>query len=169
VGLVCLLIVTNFLDRYTFRAGPIDIRAEQLAAILGLAALVYLLVWRLRGWDLWRPNLAEAILLLWIAIALLSSLTAAPDVGRSVKGVALLAVSALGLALPRRLVEPAIRADIDLVVEMLLLVFAVEAAYGTLAFLAHVFGSDVSLGANVDGATILFFRNKVRARLWLGV
>ena len=149
VGLVCLLIATNFLDRYTFRAGSVDIRAEQVAAILGLVALVYLLMWRRRGWDIFRPNLAEALVLLWIVIALLSSLTAAPDVGRSIKGVALLAVSALGLALPRRLVEPAIRADVDLIVEMLLLVFAVEAAYGTLAFFAHVFGSDVSLGANV--------------------
>src|SRR5207302_5730540 len=62
VGLVLMLVVTSFVDRYTFRAGPVDIRAEQVAAA---AAVVALVVQRLRerDWSWLRPSAAEVLLL----------------------------------------------------------------------------------------------------------
>jgi hypothetical protein len=165
IGLLALLITTCFIDRFTFRLGPVDIRAEQLAALLGLGFVIFWVVTRRRSWSLLWPNLSEALLGVWFALSLISSLTAAPDVSRSVKGVALLLISSLGLLLPRRLLNSLSRAkfppppggglgwgangvQVDLVIKLLLLAFAVEGAYGTGAFLAHVFGSTASLGAN---------------------
>jgi hypothetical protein len=165
IGLLALLITTCFIDRFTFRLGPVDIRAEQLAALLGLGFVIFWVVTRRRSWSLLWPNLSEALLGVWFALSLISSLTAAPDVSRSVKGVALLLISSLGLLLPRRLLNSLSPAkfppppggglgwgangvQVDLVIKLLLLAFAVEGAYGTGAFLAHVFGSTASLGAN---------------------
>jgi hypothetical protein len=149
VGLLALLITTCLIDRFTYRLGPVDIRAEQLAALIGLGLVTVWVVSRRDGWALLRPNLSEALLGVWFALSLISSLTAAPDVSRSVKGVALLLISSLGLLLPRRLLDKTTdREQLDMIVKLLLIAFAVEGAYGTGAFLAHVFGSTVSLGAN---------------------
>jgi O-antigen ligase len=82
-------------------------------------------------------------------LSLISSVTSSIDVSRSVKGVALLLISSLGMLLPRRLLKPGDATQLDLPVKLLLLTFASEAAYGIGAFLAYVFGSTVSLGANV--------------------
>jgi len=160
LGLLALLIATCFVDRFTYRVGPVDIRAEQLAALLGLGVVAFWVVSRRDGWALLRPNLSEALLGVWFALSLISGLTAAPDVSRSVKAVALLLISSLGLLLPRRLLNqsrlPLVREGqggggrepLDTMVKLLLLAFAAEGAYGTGAFLAHVFGSTISLGAN---------------------
>ncbi len=152
VGLLGLLIATCFIDRFTFRLGTVDIRAEQVAALLGLGLLAFWIVSRRRGWDLVRPTLSEALLGLWFVLSLVSSVTAAPEKSRSVKAVGLLVISALGFLLPRRLLGTGTdRGQLDTVVKVLLIAFAAEAAYGTGAFLAHVFGPTVSLSAN--GAT----------------
>lgn len=149
LGLLALLITTCLIDRFTYRLGPVDIRGEQLAALLGLGLVAFWVISRPGGWVLLRPNLAEALLGIWFALSLISSLTAAPDVSRSVRGVALLLISSLGLLLPRRLIDKTTdRELLDMVVKLLLLAFAVEGTYGTAAFLAHVFGPTVSLSAN---------------------
>jgi hypothetical protein len=152
LGLSGLLIAACFIDRFTFRLGSVDIRAEQVAALLGLGLVGYWLVSRRHGWDVLRPNSSEALLALWFVVSLLSSVTAAPDKSRSVKAVGLLVVSSLGFLLPRRLLgaNPG-RGQLETVVKLLLVAFAAEGAYGTAAFLAHVFGPTVSLSAN--GAT----------------
>ena len=148
-GLVSVLIVTCFIDRFTYRMGSFDIRSEQIAALVGLAAVGYWLIVH-RNWKILRPNLSEALLGVWLAIGLVSSLTAAPDPSRSLKGVALLAISSLGLLLPRRQLDLIVDTKhLDEVVEVFLIAFAAEATYGIGAFLAHVFGSDVSLSTNV--------------------
>lgn len=148
-GLISVLIVTCFIDRFTYRIGSLDIRSEQIAALVGLAAVAYWLVTH-RDWKILRPNLSEGLLGVWLAIGLVSSLTAAPDPSRSLKGVALLAICSLGLLLPRRQLDPSGDSKhLDDVVEVFLIAFAAEATYGIGAFLAHVFGSDVSLSTNV--------------------
>jgi hypothetical protein len=152
VGLFGLLIATCFIDRFTFSLGTVDIRAEQVAALLGLGLVGFWIVSRRRGWDLLRPNLSEALLGLWFVLSLVSSVTAAPEKSRSVKAVGLLLISSLGFLLPRRLLGKNIdRGQLETVVKLLLIAFAAEGAYGTGAFLAHVFGPTVSISAN--GAT----------------
>lgn len=148
-GLIGILIVTCFIDRFTYRVGPLDVRSEQIAALVGLAAAGYWLITR-RDWQILRPNLSEALLGVWLAIGLVSSLTAAPDTSRSLKGVALLTACSLGLLLPRRQLDSSgDTTHLGRVVEVLLVAFAAEAAFGVAAFLAHVFGSDISLSPNV--------------------
>jgi O-antigen ligase len=152
MGLLGLMIATCMIDRFTYPVGPVDIRGEQIAALLGLGLVAYLVVARPGGWNLARPNLTEALLGLWIALNLVSSLTAAPDVSRSVKGVGLLVVSSLGVFLPRRLLDKTRASEqMDTTVKLLLLAFATAGAYGTGAWLAHVFGPMVSISPN--GAT----------------
>jgi hypothetical protein len=150
IGLIGLLIATCMLDRFLYKAGPVDLRAEQVAALLGLAVIGYWILSERAGLNLLRPNLSEALLGLWFLIGLASSVTASLARSRSVKAVALLAISSLGLLLPRRLLnKDTAREDIDTVVKLLLVAFAAEGAYGTGAFLAHVFGSTVGISPNV--------------------
>jgi hypothetical protein len=195
-GLLALLVVTCLLDRFTFPVGRVDIRSEQLVALIGLGVIGFWILSRRRGWDLLRPSPIEALLGLWFALSLVSSLAFAPDTGRSVKAVALLLISSLGFLLPRRLLNPlprqgevaltfpprgevalaspprgevarsaggdsaegdsaggdsagsGTRNELDLVVRIFLVAIAAEGVYGTGAFLAHVFGSMVSLNPN---------------------
>jgi O-antigen ligase len=82
-------------------------------------------------------------------ISLISSVTAAPDTSRSVKGLALLVIASLGLLLPRRMIDTEnAHEQMDLIVKIFLLAMAVEGAYGAAAWLAHVFGSNLSISAN---------------------
>jgi O-antigen ligase len=77
-----------------------------------------------------------------------STVIAAPDFNRSLKGVGLLLISSLGLLLPRRLLDKARAvAQMDTTVKLLLIGFAIEGAYGTVAWLAHVFGPSISIAA----------------------
>jgi O-antigen ligase len=152
MGLLGLLIATCLIDRFTYPVKGVDIRGEQVAALLGLGLVAYLVVTRPGGWNLARPNLTEALLGLWLAINLVSSLTAAPDVSRSVKGVGLLLISCAAVLLPRRLLDKTRAAEqMDVTVKLLLIALAAAGAYGTGVFLAHVFGSSISISAN--GAT----------------
>jgi hypothetical protein len=152
IGLLGVLIATCMINRFTYPLGPVDVRGEQIAALLGLAYVGYLIVSRPGGWNLLRPNLTEAVLGLWFLLSLVSSLTAAPDQSRSIKGLALLLVSSLGLLLPRRLLDKTRAAEqMNTTVKLLLVAFATAGAYGTGAWLAHVFGPTISISAN--GAT----------------
>src|SRR5260370_21742905 len=76
--LVVLLIVTSVIDRFTFRAGSVDLRPEEIAA---LGALLVIAAMRIRARDAsWpRPNLPEVLLAAWLACSILSSLLASPD------------------------------------------------------------------------------------------
>jgi O-antigen/teichoic acid export membrane protein len=145
VGLVVLLITTCFIDRDTFAVGGLNIRPEQIGA---LVALVVLVAQRLRAgrFELLRPNLAEVALGLWFGIGLVSSLLSAPSRGQSLKLLALLVLSSLAFLLPRRLLDR--RDEVDEVVRLFLLAFAAEATYGLFAYFLHLFGPTVSLSVN---------------------
>lgn len=147
-GMIALLIVTSVIDYYTFRVGPFDMRPEQVAA---LAALVALVVIRLReGSFQWlKPSLADGLLLAWFACSIVSSVLASPDRRLSAKIVALVAVCSLGFFLPRRLLAgPEAAGNLETVTRWLLIVFATEAAYGSFAYLIHVFGPTFSITPN---------------------
>jgi hypothetical protein len=147
-GLVVLLVVTSVVDRYTFRVGSLDLRAEQVATILALASV---LVTRLGAsdWSWIKPNVAEGILLAWFAANVVSSLLWSPERNLSAKIIALIAVCALAFALPRRLLSgSSAPAQFETITRWLLIVFATECAWGALAYLVHVFGPTISLGVN---------------------
>jgi hypothetical protein len=148
VGLVALLIVTSVVDHFTFSVGSLALRAEQVAA---LVALIFLGQMRLRAGDAaWlKPTLAEILLLAWFVIGIVSSLLSSPDRRLSAKILALIAICSLGLLLPRRLLAGARSAEqMEKVTRLLLLIFATEAAYGTVAYLIHVFGPTIGLTPN---------------------
>jgi len=148
VGLVLLLIVTSFVDRYTFRVGSFDIRPEEVA---GLGSLTVLAVAKVReGGSAWlRPSLAEALLLAWFACNVAGSLLASPDKRLSLKILLLVGVCSLGFFLPRRLITGSQGAEnLEIVTRWLLIVFASEATYGTLAYVLHVFGPTISITPN---------------------
>ena len=147
-GLVVLLIVASVADHFTFPAGPVAVRAEQIAA---LAALSVLVVMRVReGGTSWlKPTLAEALLVAWFACNVISSLLASPDKRLSVKILVLIGACSLGLFLPRRLLSgPQAGEQLETVIRWLLIAFATEAAYGALMYTLHVFGPTISLSRN---------------------
>jgi O-antigen ligase len=149
VGLLALLIAACMINRYTYSFGSFDIRSEQVAALLGLGLIVYQIAKGRSSMSVLRPSLTEALLGLWFVISFVSSVTAAPDHSRSLKGVALLVISSLGLLLPRRMIDKTkAREQMDIIVKILLLAIAVAGAYGTTAWLAHVFGSMISISPN---------------------
>jgi hypothetical protein len=146
-GLVVLLIVTSVADHFTFSVGPLALRAEQVAAALALCVLLVAERRRLRSWL--KPSLAEGFLIAWFAGGALSSLLASPDTRLSAKILTLIAISSLGLFLPRRLVKgPSGAADFEVVVRWLLVIFATESAYGVFAYLLHVAGPTISIAPN---------------------
>ncbi len=148
VGLVVLLIVASVADHFTFPVGPVAFRAEQIAALFALTALV---VVKVRAADAsWlKPNLAEGMLLVWFACNVISSVLASPDRRLSLKILVLIGVCSLGFFLPRRLLGgPGAGEQIETVVRWLLIVFATEAAYGALMYTLHVFGLNISLSRN---------------------
>lgn len=145
VGPVVLLIASCFVDRNTFPVGRIDVRPEQIAALLGLAVLI---ASRLRsgGLDWLRPSAAETALGAWFAVGLVSSLIVAPVHSESLKVLALLVLSSVALVLPRRLLEH--REELDHVIRWLLLAFALEGGFALAAYLLHLFGSNIALSVN---------------------
>ena len=148
VGLVALLIVTSVVDHFTFSVGSLAVRPEQIAA---LVAIIVLAQMRLRQSDAsWlKPSLAEILLLAWFAIGIVSSLLASPDRKLSAKILVLIAICSLGLFLPRRLLAGGrAQEQLETVTRLLLLVFATESAYGSIAYLLHVFGPTVGLTPN---------------------
>jgi hypothetical protein len=148
VGLVVLLIVASVADHFTFPAGPVALRAEQIAA---LGALIAVVVMRVRvGGTAWlKPNLAEGMLVAWFACNVISSLLASPDRRLSLKILVLIGACSLGFFLPRRLLSgPQAGEKLETVIRWLLLAFATEAAYGALTYTLHVFGPTISLSRN---------------------
>ena len=147
-GLILALIVSNAVDHFTFPVGGLDLRAEQVAAAVALWA-VGVRLWRSRDLSLLKPNTAELLLLAWLAIGLLSSLLASPDRRLSLKVLALIAICSLGFFLPRRIFGTARERDeFEVVLRWLLIAFATESAYGTFAYLLHLFGPTISIGPN---------------------
>ncbi len=146
LGAMLLLIVTCFIDQWIFGVRGLNLRPEQVAVVL--VALVFV-IQRLRaGRGLSaRPNFAEAALLAWFAVGLLSSVLDAPDRSQSLKVLTLLVLSSGALFLPRRVLD-ADGAQIDQVIGWTLLCFAGEAAYATLAYFVHLLGPSVSIGLN---------------------
>lgn len=148
VGMVLLLLVASVVDRFTFRAGPVDIRAEEIAGLCALLTVVALGI-RDHSFERWRPTLPEVLLAAWFACSVISSLLASPDKKLSAKIIALVAVCSLGFFLPRRILTGhRSREDFETVTRWLLIVFATESAYGMLAYLLHVFGPTISIAAN---------------------
>lgn len=147
-GLVVLLIVANAADHFTFRLGSLDLRAEQVAALAALAALAATRLIK-RDYALLRLNLPEALLLAWLACAALGTALDSPDRRLGAKILVLIAICTLGFSLPRRLLSgPRAAQQLEVVIRWLLIAFATESAYGTLAYLLHLFGPTVSIGAN---------------------
>jgi len=148
VGVVLLLIVTSFVDRYTFRLATFDVRPEEVAALGALAVLV--MTSARRGAANWsRPSLAEALLLVWFACSAASSLVASPDKRLSLKILLLVGVCSLGFFLPRRLIAGSQAAEtLETVTRWLLIMFATEAIYGLLTYVLHVFGPAISITPN---------------------
>ena len=148
VGLVLLLLVTSTIDRFTFRAGPVYLRAEEVA---GVGAVVVFVITKLRaGQTSWlRPSLAEVLLGAWFVLSVVSSLVESPDRALSVKNILLLVVGSIGFVLPRRILTGERAAErLDTLVRCLLVVFATEAAYGSFGYLIHVFGPTIAISPN---------------------
>src|SRR5258708_11592818 len=125
-GLVLLLISTSVIDRFTFRAGSVDLGPEEIAA---LGALLVIAAMRIRARDAsWpRPNLPEVLLAAWLACSILSSLLASPDRRLSAKIIALVAVCTLGFFLPRPILARHRSAEnLETLTPWLLIVFATE-------------------------------------------
>jgi hypothetical protein len=145
-GLMVLLIASCLIDQWTFRAGSVNIRPEQIAVLI---ALGYFLWDRLRARDLsWiRPNVAELPLLAWFAMNLVSSVVEAPSRTGSLKILGLLLVSSIAFFLPRRLLAVDRRVFGE-VVRWLLLGIAFEAGYVLATYFLHLFGPTIALGTN---------------------
>lgn len=147
VGLTVLLIVTCLIDRNTFPVGRLNIRPEQIGGLLVLVAWAAFFLRSRHNLTLVWPDRAEVALLAWFALAIVSSLMAAPNRNDSLKVLALLVVSSLALFLPRRLL--ANRPEkLEAAVGWALLAFAVESVYASLAYFVHVFGPTISLSVN---------------------
>lgn len=147
VGLTVLLIVTCLIDRNTFPVGRLNIRPEQIAGLLALLAWVAFFLRSRRNLTLVWPDRTEVALLAWFALALVSSVVAAPNRNDSLKVLALLIVSSLALFLPRRLL--ANRPEkLEAVVGWALLAFAIESVYASLMYFVHVFGPTISISLN---------------------
>lgn len=146
VGPVVLLIATTMIVRYTFPLARLDIRPEQVAALIAAAVLV---VDRLRRRDFaWlRPTSVELLLAGWFVIGLVSSLLGAPSRADSLKVLALFLINSLAMVLPRRLIGRD-RKALDQVVRWLLLAVAAESSYAVLAYLLHLSGTTLSLSVN---------------------
>jgi O-antigen ligase len=70
----------------------------------------------------------------------------APSRGQSLKVLALLILCSLAMFLPRRILEK--REEMDRVVQLLLLAFAIESAYALVSYFLHLLGPTISLSVN---------------------
>jgi O-antigen ligase len=145
VGSMVLLVVTCLIDRDIFPVGRLNMRPEQVAALLALLGFA---MSRLRSGRsmIIRPNRAEALLIAWFALALVSSILEPPSRVDSLKILALLLMSSLALFLPRRISDS--RSELEQVVAWTLLAFAFEGAYAYLAYMLHVLGPTISISLN---------------------
>ena len=146
LGAVVLLVFCCFLVRYTFSLGRVDIRAEQVAAVIALGVLAYTIV-REQNVRLAKPDYAEIALGIWFLLGLAASLVFSISKFDSVKVWALYVVSSLGLLLPRRLLSghpDALRGA----VYWLLVAFAIESLYALAAYFLHLLGPTVAMSVN---------------------
>jgi hypothetical protein len=131
VGVLALLCLVCALDAFEFSAGPIFVRAEQIAAVVGFVVIV---ATRRAGTRWWLPSTLEWVLLIWFALNVVGSLIAAPQLGVSMKVLALMVLSSAGLLIPRRLNLS--RDGLYQAIRLQLLVFAGAAAYGLIALVS---------------------------------
>jgi len=146
VGTIVLLIFTCLIDRYTVPVGPFDVRPEQVAAIVGIGAVLWTSA-RERQLDAFMPNRGEILLGAWFVVALVGSYLAAQSRTDSFKVLALVMISSVAFLLPRRLLHPR-ASDLDAVVYWLLLAFALESAYALAAYFLHLLGPTLSMSVN---------------------
>ncbi len=149
LGLLVLLIVTCLIDRHTFPLSRVSLRPEQIAALIALAVFAVERVRSGRALAL-ELNLAEIALGAWFLVGFVSSVLLAPSRSQSIKILALLVVSSLALALPRRLSDEN-PAEIQEAVRWLLLALATESAYTLFTYFLRVFGPIISLSINPAG------------------
>ena len=146
VGVVVLLITTTLIDRFTLPVGGAAIRAEQIAVVVALGIVV--VSHRKASPSTWlRPTFPEALLVLWFVIAFISSVVFAPERFASLKILALLAISASVIFVPRRLLRPDM---IETLMRWFLILLLLEAAYGLAAWLLHALGPNLSISVNRD-------------------
>lgn len=150
VGLMVLLIVACFIDRYEFSVSRLDLRPEHVAVFVLLAATVIDRVRTNRLEDMLKPRLGELFIIAWFVIAALSSVLVPPHRSDSVKVLALLAISSLALFLPPRVIEKD-KDVLDQIVRWLLLAFAIDSAYAVFAYFFHFFGPSISISVNPAG------------------
>jgi O-Antigen ligase len=144
VGVLALLFLVCALDAFEFSAGPIFVRTEQIAAVIGFVVIV---ATRGAGRRWWLPSALEWVLLIWFALNVLSSLIAAPQFGASMKVLVLMVLSSAGLLIPRRLNLS--QDGLHQAIRLQLLVFAGAAAYGLVALvLAPILHSDFGMTFN---------------------
>src|SRR5439155_16516217 len=122
---------------------------EQVAAAVGLVALTWQASRARAVFSLLRPSTAEWLLAAWLGVGLVSSIAASPSRLLSSRVLALTPICTVGFLLPRRLLSGShAREDLERVLRWLLIIFATESAYGTFAYLLHVFGPTISIGPN---------------------
>lgn len=144
LAVLALLFLVCALDAFEFKAGPIFVRAEQIAAVVGFVVIV---ATRGAGRRWWLPSALEWVLLIWFALNVLGSLIAAPQFGASMKVLALMVLSSAGLLIPRRLNLS--QDGLYQAIRLQLLVFAGAAAYGLVALLsAPILHSDFGMTFN---------------------
>ena len=147
VGVTVLLVVTSLIDRDTFPVHGVNIRPEQIAGLLALLVFAALKLRSSRDLVRQMPDRIEVALLIWFAVALVSSLLAAPNRSDSLKVLALLMLSSLALFLPRRLVTDR-HEELHQVVRWTLLALAIESGYAFAAYVLHLVGLDISVSLN---------------------
>jgi O-antigen ligase len=147
IGMAVLLVTTCLIDRDTFPVGGVNIRPEQIAAVLLLVTLLATALSSKRAPSLIKANRIELALVGWFAVALVSSLIEPPNRLESLKIVALLLVSSLAFFLPRRLLAGR-PGDLDQVIGWALLALAFESAYAWIAYVLHLLGPTISMNLN---------------------
>ena len=147
-GLVVLLLVSALVDHFTFPLGPVDVRPEEIAALLALGVFA---VPRLRAgdWSWLRPSRAEVLLGAWLVVGAVSSLLGSPDRRLSAKYLILYGLCILGFLLPRRVLRgPGAKDRLENVIPWLLIFLATEATYGSFGYLLHAFGPTIAISPN---------------------
>ena len=145
-GLMVLLIAACLVDQWVFPLGPLNIRPEQVAVLIGSGVFLFDSA-RRRDVSWLRPNAAELIIAGWLAVNLVSSLGEAQSRTESLKILALLLVSSVAMFLPRRILAVDRRLFGE-VLRWLLLALAFEGGYVLATYFLHLFGPTITLGVN---------------------
>ncbi len=150
IGLILVLTLTVVLDRYFLSTGSIAVRPEQIAALIGIVAVISISVARrAEAAKAARLLPAEAALVLWLALNVVSTIYASPSPRDSLRVLALVTLSSLGLWLPRRLLTT--RPQLEMATKGFLWIWLAAAAFGVFCYALYTFG--VAVGASVNPAT----------------